>query len=70
MVGDKSKRWRMFSVELSPSSFIVMEGEAAMAWSNNMMYSPYQKVTMNHGKEARYSIAQFSFMEGMIETPY
>lgn len=33
------------------------------------MYSPYHRVTMNYGTEARYSIAQFSFMEGMIETP-
>ncbi|KAK1376035.1 putative 2-oxoglutarate-dependent dioxygenase AOP1 [Heracleum sosnowskyi] len=65
----KAKDGEWFSVELTPSSFIVMAGEAAMAWSNNRMYSPYHRVTMNYGKEARYSIAQFSFMEGMIETP-
>lgn len=35
------------------------------------MYSPYHRVTMNHGKEEiRYSIAQFSFMEGkLIQVP-
>nr|BEI31932.1 deoxypodophyllotoxin synthase [Anthriscus sylvestris] len=65
----RAKDGQWFSVEFPPSSYLVMAGEAAMAWSNNRMHAPYHRVTMDHGREARYSIAQFSFLEGMIETP-
>ncbi|PWA73279.1 pleiotropic drug resistance protein 1 [Artemisia annua] len=64
----KARDGEWFSVELVPSSYIVMSGDAAMAWSNERLYSPFHRVTMN-GKESRYSIAQFSFLEGIIETP-
>ncbi|KAI3455374.1 hypothetical protein Pfo_012037 [Paulownia fortunei] len=65
----KAKDGEWFGVhELSPSSVVVMAGDAIMAWSNNRIKSPHHKVTME-GKEARYSIAQFSFMEEMVQTP-
>ncbi|KAH6758775.1 hypothetical protein C2S51_019010 [Perilla frutescens var. frutescens] len=55
--------------DLSPSSVVVMAGDAIMAWSNNRIKSPHHRVTME-GNEARYSIAQFSFMEkNMVHTP-
>jgi len=63
----KAKDGQWFSVELFPSSFVVMAGDAAMAWSNNRIHSPLHRVTMNE-KKTRYSTAQFSFMEGMIQT--
>ncbi|KAM7480401.1 hypothetical protein LguiA_028614 [Lonicera macranthoides] len=64
----KAKDGEWFDVEFVPSSFVVMAGDAAKAWSNNRIHSPHHRVTMN-GKEARYSTAQFTFMEGMVETP-
>ncbi|XP_057774804.1 deoxypodophyllotoxin synthase-like [Salvia miltiorrhiza] len=40
-----------------------------LAWSNKRIKSPHHRVTME-GNEARYSIAQFSFMEkDMVATP-
>ncbi|XP_073136071.1 probable 2-oxoglutarate-dependent dioxygenase AOP1 [Henckelia pumila] len=65
----KAKDGEWFGVELTPASIVVMAGDAIMAWSNNRIQSPHHRVTME-GKEARYSIAQFSFMEGgIIQTP-
>ncbi|KAL0342054.1 UNVERIFIED_CONTAM: putative 2-oxoglutarate-dependent dioxygenase AOP1.2 [Sesamum calycinum] len=55
--------------DLSPSSVVVMAGDAIMAWSNNRIRSPHHRVTMQ-GNEARYSLAQFSFIEkSMVQTP-
>ncbi|KAA8541854.1 hypothetical protein F0562_023006 [Nyssa sinensis] len=65
----KAKDGEWFGVhELSPSSFVVMAGDAIMAWSNERIHSPHHRVTMNREK-ARYSLAQFSFMEGIVQTP-
>ncbi|KAD4889261.1 hypothetical protein R6Q59_033867 [Mikania micrantha] len=64
----KARDGQWFTVDLKPSSYIVMSGDGAMAWSNERLYSPFHRVTMN-GDENRYSIAQFSFLEGIIETP-
>ncbi|CAA3001152.1 probable 2-oxoglutarate-dependent dioxygenase AOP1 [Olea europaea subsp. europaea] len=65
----KAKDGEWFGVELSSSSsVVVMAGDAIMAWSNNRIKSPHHKVTME-GKEVRYSIAQFSFMEEIVQTP-
>ncbi|KAH0749480.1 hypothetical protein KY290_028712 [Solanum tuberosum] len=67
----KGKDGQWFGVELSPSSIVVMAGDAIMAWSNNRIKSPHHRVMMGEEKGARYSIAQFSFMEDslMVETP-
>ncbi|XP_073282923.1 probable 2-oxoglutarate-dependent dioxygenase AOP1 [Primulina huaijiensis] len=64
----KAEDGEWFGVELCPSSIVVMAGDAIMAWSNNRIKSPHHRVTME-GKEARYSIAQFSFMENIVQTP-
>ncbi|CAI9753673.1 unnamed protein product [Fraxinus pennsylvanica] len=65
----KAKDGEWFGVELSSSSsIVVMAGDALMAWSNNRIKSPHHKVTME-GKEVRYSIAQFSFLEEIVQTP-
>ncbi|MCD7470129.1 hypothetical protein HAX54_009714 [Datura stramonium] len=67
----KGKDGQWFGVELSPSSIVVMAGDAIMAWSNKRIKSPHHRVMMMEEKGARYSIAQFSFMEDsvMVETP-
>ncbi|KAF3650905.1 putative gibberellin 3-beta-dioxygenase 3-like [Capsicum annuum] len=66
----KGKDGQWFGVELSPSSIVVMAGDAITAWSNNRIKAPHHRV-MKEEKGARYSIAQFSFMEDsfMVETP-
>ncbi|KAK2984903.1 hypothetical protein RJ640_008668 [Escallonia rubra] len=64
----KAKDGEWFGVELLPSSFIVMAGEAAMAWSNGRLHSPHHRVIIN-GNEARYSTAQFSFMREIVQVP-
>ncbi|KAL3511834.1 hypothetical protein ACH5RR_024551 [Cinchona calisaya] len=64
----KAKDGEWFGVDLSTSSIVVMAGDAIMAWSNDRIQSPHHRVMME-GKGPRYSIAQFSFMEGIVQTP-
>ncbi|KAA0058792.1 putative 2-oxoglutarate-dependent dioxygenase AOP1 isoform X1 [Cucumis melo var. makuwa] len=52
----------------SHCSFIVMAGDALMAWSNERIRSCRHKVIMR-GEETRYSIGMFSFKNGTIEVP-
>ncbi|XP_030526331.1 probable inactive 2-oxoglutarate-dependent dioxygenase AOP2 [Rhodamnia argentea] len=65
-VETKAREW--ITVELSPSKFVVMAGDALMAWSNDRIQSPNHKVTIN-GKEDRYSLALFSFNNGTLQVP-
>ncbi|PSS07489.1 2-oxoglutarate-dependent dioxygenase AOP1.2 [Actinidia chinensis var. chinensis] len=64
----KAKDGQWFGVELCPSSFVVMAGDAIMAWSNGRIHSPHHRATMN-GNKARYSLGQFLFMKGTVKTP-
>lgn len=65
----KAKDGQWFGVDqLSPSSFVVMAGDAIMAWSNGRIPSPHHRVTMN-GTKARFSLAQFSFMKETVKAP-
>ncbi|XP_047310045.1 probable 2-oxoglutarate-dependent dioxygenase AOP1 [Impatiens glandulifera] len=61
-------QWFIVDQLSSPSSFIVTAGDAFMAWSNGRVHSPFHRVMMN-GKTTRYTIAQFSFLDGKVETP-
>ncbi|XP_030464483.1 deoxypodophyllotoxin synthase-like [Syzygium oleosum] len=65
-VETKDGEW--ITVEMSPSKFVVMAGDALMAWSNDRIQSPNHKVTIN-GKEDRYSLALFSFNNGTLQVP-
>lgn len=58
-------------IDVQPSghcSFIVMAGDALMAWSNDRIRSCRHRVTMR-GEETRYSIGMFSFKRGTIDVP-
>ncbi|XP_041018207.1 probable 2-oxoglutarate-dependent dioxygenase AOP1 [Juglans microcarpa x Juglans regia] len=66
-VETKDGEW--ISVEYPPSSFVVMAGDALMAWSNDRIQSPKHRVVMMNENEARYSLALFSFSDGIIEVP-
>ncbi|XP_021817970.1 2-oxoglutarate-dependent dioxygenase AOP2-like [Prunus avium] len=62
----RSHEW--IRVEFPPSSFIVMAGDALMAWSNDRILSPNHRVIMS-GNETRFSLAQFAFSDGEIHVP-
>lgn len=63
-----TKDGKKIFVELSPSSFVVVAGDALMAWSNDRITSPTHRVLMN-GKVDRYSLALFAFNSGILEVP-
>lgn len=65
-VKTKDDKWIDFKP--SPSSFVVMAGDAFTAWSNGRIHSPYHRVSMK-GDDARYSLGLFSFNNGTIQTP-
>ncbi|KAF8011702.1 hypothetical protein BT93_J2088 [Corymbia citriodora subsp. variegata] len=65
-VETKDGEW--ITVEMSPLKFVVIAGDALMAWSNDRIQSPTHKVTIN-GKEDRYSLALFSFNNGTLQVP-
>jgi isopenicillin N synthase-like dioxygenase len=54
--------------EPSPSKFIVVVGEAMMAWSNGRLYCPLHKVVAR-GTEEKYSVGIFSFIRGILQVP-
>ncbi|GFP95368.1 probable 2-oxoglutarate-dependent dioxygenase aop1 [Phtheirospermum japonicum] len=54
--------------EPSLGKFIVIVGEALMAWSNGRIYCPLHKVTARGTKE-KYSIGIFSFVRGVLQVP-
>ncbi|XP_038898684.1 probable 2-oxoglutarate-dependent dioxygenase AOP1 [Benincasa hispida] len=58
-------------IDIQPSGhcyFIVMAGDALMAWSNERIRSCRHRVIMR-GEETRYSIGMFSFKNGTIAVP-
>ncbi|KAE8696101.1 putative 2-oxoglutarate-dependent dioxygenase AOP1.2-like [Hibiscus syriacus] len=52
----------------SPSSFVVIAGDALMAWSNDRILSPRHQVVMS-GNIDRYSLGLFAFNNGTLEVP-
>ncbi|OWM82296.1 probable 2-oxoglutarate-dependent dioxygenase AOP1 [Punica granatum] len=68
----KTKGGDWVGFELSPSSFVVMAGDALMAWSNGRVHSAFHRVVMNRdigNKSPRYSVGLFTFHSGMIHIP-
>ncbi|EOY26957.1 2-oxoglutarate and Fe(II)-dependent oxygenase superfamily protein, putative [Theobroma cacao] len=64
----KTKDGRWIGVEPSGSMFIVMAGDAFLAWSNGRVHSALHRVVTN-GKKERYSLGFFSFSGETIRTP-
>ncbi|KAI3674568.1 hypothetical protein L2E82_52172 [Cichorium intybus] len=60
---------RQIEVDPLPSSFIVMAGNACMAWTNGQIEAPYHKVIMV-GNQERISLGLFTFIKDLkIEIP-
>ncbi|XAR63237.1 hypothetical protein NMG60_11023109 [Bertholletia excelsa] len=64
----RAKDGEWISVQFSPSSFLVMAGDAFLAWSNGRIHSAFHRVVMR-GNKPRYSVAMFSFHVGTIDIP-
>ncbi|XVE88985.1 hypothetical protein DITRI_Ditri19aG0113800 [Diplodiscus trichospermus] len=52
----------------SPSSFVIIAGDALMAWSNDRILSPRHQVVMRSNTD-RYSLGLFAFNSGSIQVP-
>ncbi|CAA3017098.1 2-oxoglutarate-dependent dioxygenase AOP3-like [Olea europaea subsp. europaea] len=52
----------------SPSTYLVMAGEPMMAWSNGRIHAALHRVVIR-GEEEKYSIGNFSFINGMLQVP-
>ncbi|KAF2323148.1 hypothetical protein GH714_033673 [Hevea brasiliensis] len=61
-----TKDGQKINVEFSPSSFVVMAGDALMAWSNERIKAPRHQVIMK-GKVDRFSMGLFTFNNGILE---
>ncbi|KAI3826589.1 hypothetical protein L1987_00637 [Smallanthus sonchifolius] len=65
----QTKNGEWVQVHLSPSSSIVLAGDACMAWSNGRIEAPYHRVIMQQNKD-RYSLVLSSFVKDLkIEVP-
>ncbi|XP_059633894.1 probable 2-oxoglutarate-dependent dioxygenase AOP1 [Cornus florida] len=64
----KTKDGEWITVDFPPSSFVVMAGDAFLAWSNGRIHSPLHRVIMT-ANEARYSLGLFAFHKGIIQIP-
>ncbi|CAA2960304.1 2-oxoglutarate-dependent dioxygenase AOP3-like [Olea europaea subsp. europaea] len=52
----------------SPTNYLVMAGEPMMAWSNGRIHAALHRVVIR-GEEEKYSIGNFSFINGMLQVP-
>ncbi|KAK1434087.1 hypothetical protein QVD17_11005 [Tagetes erecta] len=65
----KTKDGEWIEVDPTPSSFIVMAGDACMAWTNGKIEPSCHRVMMQ-GNSERYSLGLFTFIRDIqIETP-
>ncbi|KAF9588171.1 hypothetical protein IFM89_007860 [Coptis chinensis] len=64
----QTKKGEWISVKPAPSSYVVMIGDACMAWSNCRLHNPIHRVMMR-GDAIRYSIGLLSYAKGITQTP-
>jgi isopenicillin N synthase-like dioxygenase len=61
----RTKEGDWILIDPSPSSFVVMAGDACMAWTNGRIEPPDHRVIMS-GTEERYSLGFFTFIRDLI----
>ncbi|XP_062017853.1 deoxypodophyllotoxin synthase-like [Rosa rugosa] len=64
----RTKDGQWIDVKPSPSSFLVMAGDAFMAWSNDRIHSCEHQVVTKE-KKTRYSLGLFAFNSGILQVP-
>ncbi|CAM8990542.1 unnamed protein product [Rhodiola kirilowii] len=64
----KTKKGDWICYNPLPCSFLILAGDAAMAWSNERIHSPEHRVIISSDK-ARYSLGVFSHNKGTIDIP-
>ncbi|KAL9460383.1 hypothetical protein AB3S75_003567 [Citrus x aurantiifolia] len=65
----QAKDGEWIDVEPSPSSFIVMAGDALKAWGNDRIRPCRHQVIMDNASQTRYSLGLFSFSSGVVDIP-
>ncbi|KAI6705880.1 hypothetical protein NL676_008842 [Syzygium grande] len=65
----RTKDGEWFTFEPSASTFMVMAGDACVAWSNGRIKACYHRVAVREESQVRYSLRTFLYVSGMIETP-
>ncbi|KAI6691626.1 hypothetical protein NL676_028454 [Syzygium grande] len=65
----RTKDGEWFTFEPSASTFMVMAGDACVAWSNEKIKACYHRVAVREESQVRYSLGTFSYVSGTIETP-
>ncbi|KAL6848896.1 hypothetical protein ACP4OV_021479 [Aristida adscensionis] len=65
-VQTKDGEW--YPIKLSPTSLVVMVGNALRAWSNERLHSPFHRITTS-GDSTRYSSILFSVPRFVIQAP-
>lgn len=63
----KDGEWVVF--QPSPSSFMVMAGDACMGWSNGRIKACYHRTNVREDGLVRYALGVFSYNTGTIEIP-
>ncbi|KAK3416188.1 hypothetical protein EUGRSUZ_H02034 [Eucalyptus grandis] len=65
----RTKDGEWFTFDPSASNFMVMAGEACVAWSNGRIKACDHRVAVKEESQVRYSLGTFSYVTGTIETP-
>ncbi|OWM78223.1 probable 2-oxoglutarate-dependent dioxygenase AOP1 [Punica granatum] len=66
----KTKEGEWIGFNLTPSSFVVMAGDASMGWSNDRIRSCDHRVSMKGTiTNTRYTLGLFSFLSGIVKVP-
>ncbi|KAL3506426.1 hypothetical protein ACH5RR_031808 [Cinchona calisaya] len=64
----KSKDGIWIPVDIPPNSFVVIAGDALMAWSNGRIQSRTHRVIIS-AEVPRYSIGMFAYKNGIVQAP-
>ncbi|KAL1818648.1 hypothetical protein DCAR_0414843 [Daucus carota subsp. sativus] len=64
----KTKANEWIAMRIPPFCYLVMAGDALLAWSNGKIHSAFHQVIIK-GEKQRFSVGLFSFVNGIIEAP-